>query len=167
MLGHQFDQDLSRYLIDAAAAAGTDVNSLLRRVLNVDPVQEDPRFLPYLKDLPAMIGTLLETVDRALRILNPGVHRVFRNNYIGYRRPNKVADGPTAERSQIFVSLRPRRKGVAAILPLDPEPFVAHAAVRDMRGVGHHGVGDLQFEIGTPADLDDFLRTFQAWLSAD
>lgn len=167
MPGHYFDQDLSRYLIDAAAAAGTDVNSLLRRVLNVDPLLEDPRVLPYSKHLPASIGILLETVDRSLRVLNPGAHRVFRSNYIGYRRPDKVAGGRTAERSQVFVSLRPRRKGVAAILPLDPAPFIAHAAVRDIRGVGHHGVGDLQFEIGTPVDVDEFFRIFQAWLSAD
>jgi predicted transport protein len=164
---YEFDAAVSQYLSEAAEEAGTDVNALLRRVLNVGSVLEDPRFCPYLADLPAEIATLLDRVDRALKVLNPGLHHIFRHNYIAYRRPYKLASGPIAERSQTFVSLRPRRKGLAANLPLDPGAYAGHRGVRDMRGRGHHGVGDLQFEIGNAADEADFLQTFNAWLRTD
>lgn len=167
MASHELDEVLTAYLADAAAEAGTDVNSLLRRVLTVDAVTENPRFKPYLNGLRGDTITLVEVVDRSIRVLNPGLHHVFRDTFIGYRRPHKGAEGPIAERSQMFVSLLVRRKGIAAVLPLDPHIYFEHSSVRDLTGVGHHGVGDLQFDMLTLDDVRDFLQTFSEWLRSD
>lgn len=167
MRSQQLDQDVSEYLVEAAAAASTDVNSLLRRVFSIAAFAENPIFARYAIGLPAEVAALLEALDRNLRVLNPGLHHVFRDSYIGYRRAHKLATGPTAGRSQTFVSLRPRRKGILATLPLAPAPYLTHPLVRDVSGVGHHGVGDLQFEIGSDAGARDFFSTFAPWLRAE
>src|SRR4051794_33322648 len=98
------DPDVSRDLVAAATALGLSQNDVLRRVLNSTPLTKDPRFASYTDDR-SNAATLWEALDNRLRALNPGLHYVFRANYVGYRRAGKDAPGPLSERSQIFVSV--------------------------------------------------------------
>ena len=152
---------------EAAKTLGVPADELLRRVLNVTPIGDDPRFARYIENRPDQVRALWDELDRGLRARNPGLHYVFRDTFVGYRRGGKSATGPASERSQIFASVLVRRERLAVTLPVDPTNFLGHPQVRDLTGVGHHGIGDTQFNIRDEADITAFFELFEEWLLPD
>lgn len=156
--------DILRFLGDAASARDCDINSLLRDCLSIRSVWDDARFLPYLKDKKDEIGKLLNELDQGLRVRNPGLHHVFRKEFIGYRREGKELDGPYGERSHIFASVRVLQTGILVVLPVDPDLYEQYVTVRNLSGTGHHGIGNLQYNIANEHQLDEFFSLFDNWL---
>lgn len=78
-------------------------------------------------------------------------------HYIAYRRLVNIA-------SVIF---RPKHQVIVVFLRLDPDSVVLEKGfTRDMRGIGHHGSGDLEVRLATAADLEKaaplIRRAFEA-----
>ena len=159
------DAELTEYLQLAADAHGVSVAALLRQVLHVNPLTEEPGFRPLFGSPDANTLALLMRLDRRLRILNPGLHYVFRSSYLGYRREGGSAATVASERSQVFLSVVPRRTWLQLVLPVDPKRYDHLPGCRTLSGQGHHGVGELQVEVADGRALDRLLRTFKDWLT--
>lgn len=162
-----FDADVLKHITESAKTLGLSANEVLRWVLNVTPIGEDPRFGRHTKNRAVTVIAMLDDLDRRIRALNPGSHYVIRKTYFGYRRADKLAAGPQSERSQIFASIRVRRNRLLVTVPLDPPEFVEHPCVSDLTGVGHHGIGDVLYTIQDSGDVDSFFHLFSDWLKPD
>src|SRR5260370_19130627 len=99
------DPELAEYLQLAAREAGVSVTALLRQVLHVNPLTEEPGFQQLFGAVKSEPWRLLMRLDQRLKILNPGLHYVFRSTYLGYRREG--CRDPVALSSTTPLSLRP------------------------------------------------------------
>jgi len=151
--------NVESFLRAAAAAAGTDRDSVLIRAFHLNGDHLDA----LLPDLHHEMRILFAELDDKVRVMNPGLHYVRRKTYVGYRR-EALVDDARAERSQVFLSVLRNSRTLELVLPLNPTPHEHMTSVRDLRGQGHHGIGDLQFTVSTAADLETFMMTFDSWL---
>jgi hypothetical protein len=158
------DADLIEFLRCSAQEAAISVDSLLRKVLHVNPLNEDSRFQELFKVARPDTVRLLMNFDWHVRILNPGLHYVYRKMYMGYRREFGDVATSESERSQIFLCVVPRAHVVRVILPINPRLFAKIPNSRRLTGQGHHGVGNLQVDLVDDSTLAEFLRTFDFWL---
>lgn len=156
------DPELVEYLQLSAREAGVSVAALLRQVLHIDPLTQEPGFQQLFGTVGSEVQRLLMRFDQRLRILNPGLHYVFRSTHLGYRRQGGIA--AVSGLAQIFVSVLPRSDRLCVVLPVDPARYVGQPDCRVLSGQGHHGVGDLQVDIFNEVALDRFFKTFQDWL---
>jgi hypothetical protein len=159
------DAELAGYLQLAAEAAGVSVTALLRQVLHVNPLTEEPGFQQFFGSIGPEALALFTNLDLRLRILNPGLHYVFRTTYFGYRREGSTSETVLSERSQIFLSVLPRTDFPRVVLPVDPAMYAHLSGCRVLTGQGHHGVGDLLVEVPNEEALDRFFKTFHGWLA--
>ncbi|WP_037577620.1 DUF5655 domain-containing protein [Phaeacidiphilus oryzae] len=91
----------------------------------------------------AMAG-LASALDGALLGVGEGVARVQRRQYAAYRRLRNFA-----------CVLRPQQTKLLIYLRLDPARVdLVPGFTRDMRGLGHHGTGDLEVQLRTERDLE-------------
>lgn len=160
------DPELESFLQLAADEAAVSISDLLRQVLHVKPLTEDPRFLELFGTADNKTKALLVDLDRRLRILNPGLHYTYRTSYLGYRRETGTTEVASAERSQVFLSILPRTRRLKVVLPIDPAPYAGVPGCRITTGKGHHGVGNLQVELSDSDALGRFFETFRDWLAA-
>jgi predicted transport protein len=158
------DPELAEYLQLSAKEAGVSVAALLRQVLHVNPLTEEPGFQQLFGKADSETRRLLMRLDQRLRILNPGLHYVFRSTYLGYRREGGIAPSGTSERTQIFVSVVPRSAQLCVVLPVEPARYADQPGCRVLTLHGHHGVGELQVDLPDEDALDRFFRTFRDWL---
>lgn len=158
------DAELIEFLRMAAGEAGLSVQDLLRRVFHVNSICNDSEFLRIFAQVSDEISSLWGKLDYRLRVLNPGLHYVFRRTYLGYRRENATSGTPLSERSQVFLSVVPRHRSLRIVLPIDPGPYATLAGCKVLSGRGHHGIGDLLVELIDDEDLARFFRTFHDWL---
>jgi predicted transport protein len=158
------DPELVEYLQLSAAEAGISIAALLRQVLHVNPLSQEPRFQQLFGRVGSEVRRLLMRLDQRLRILNPGLHYVFRKTYLGYRREGDIAAAAISERAQIFVSVVPRSGWLCVVLPVDPARYASQPGCRVLSGQGHHGVGELQVDVPDEDALDRFFKTFRDWL---
>ncbi len=103
----------------------------------------------HLAKLPAGITDRFEQVDEFIRGLGPDVTRRIRKQYLGY------FGGKGKPRS--FCTIETQRRRVLIYLGLDPistKPW-NEAAMRDVREVGHFGMGRVEYSIRPDADLDE------------
>jgi predicted transport protein len=159
-----YDTEVTKFLNVAAIEANVSVSDLLRRILHLDSLNDDPRFSRLFGSMPEATKVLLMKLDFRLRVLNPGLHYVFRSMYLGYRREDGHAGKSSSERSQIFASIVPRHRRLRVILPVDPTAYLNLTDCRALSGQGHHGVGDLLVELADEVDLERFFTTFRGWL---
>jgi hypothetical protein len=154
---------IDKYLDDCARWTGMTPAAVLRRVLHLD---NEPDFSASLfPGWPPDTLALFDSLDYAIRIRNPGFHYVRRSTYLGYRREAWASASALGERTQVFVSVVGRASvWLQVILPLAPEPYLHLPQAADLRGMGHHGVGDLRFTISKPGDVETFTKVFHAWL---
>jgi predicted transport protein len=103
----------------------------------------------HLAKLPAGITDRFEQVDEFIRGLGPDVTRRIRKQYIGY------FGGKGKTRS--FCTVETQRRRVLIYLGLDPTSTKLWngAAMRDVREVGHFGMGDVEYSIRPDADLNE------------
>jgi hypothetical protein len=158
------DPELVEYLQLSAREAGTSVAALLRQVLHLNSLTQDPGFQQLFGMAGSELRRLLMHLDQRLRILNPGLHYVFRGTYLGYRREGGIATSVVSKRAQIFVSVVPRRDRLCVVLPVDPANYAGQPGYRVLTGQGHHGVGELQIDLPDEDALDRFFETFRDWL---
>ncbi len=103
----------------------------------------------HLGNLPAGITDRFEQIDEFIRGLGPDVTRRIRKQYIGY------FGGKGKPRS--FCTVETQRRRVLIYLGLDPtatKPW-NESAMRDVREVGHFGMGDVEYSIRPDADLNE------------
>jgi hypothetical protein len=158
------DSELVEYLQFSATEAGISVAALLRQVLHVNPLAQEPGFQQLFHTAGSEVRRLLMRLDQRLRILNPGLHYVFRSTYLGYRREGGIAATAASERSQIFVSVVPRTERLCVVLPVDTARYVGQPNCRVLPPHRHHGIGELQVDLPDEDALDRFFMTFSDWL---
>lgn len=103
----------------------------------------------HLGNLPAGITDRFEQIDEFIRGLGPDVSRRIRKQYIGY------FGGKGKPHS--FCTVETQRRRVLVYLGLDPtstKPW-NESAMRDVRKVGHFGMGDVEYSIRPDADLNE------------
>lgn len=103
----------------------------------------------HLGNLPAGITDRFEQIDEFIRGLGPDVSRRIRKQYIGY------FGGKGKPRS--FCTVETQRRRVLIYLGLDPtatKPW-NESSMRDVREVGHFGMGDVEYSIRPDADLNE------------
>lgn len=151
--------EVQQFLNDAAAMAGTSVDDVLARVLHVG----NGAFSAAVRAMDQPTRELALQLDREIRIRNPGLHYVMRTMFVGYRREG-VTRTRAGERSQIFLSLMRHSSRLEVVLPVDPDRVAGISNAQDLRGKGHHGVGDVRVVLTSAPDLDRFLGDFDDWL---
>lgn len=152
--------DVEAFLQDAAQLTGVSVDRLLARILH----EEDGAFASIVGKMEPSTAALAVRVDREIRVRNPGLHYVMRKMYVGYRREGNVSS-PQGERSQIFASMIRSASRLEIVLPVDPTGVTSIPNVQDLRGKGHHGIGDVRVSLRTDSDVDRFLDDFTYWLT--
>lgn len=152
--------DVESFLQRAAQLRGVSVDRLLARVLHV----EDGMFASAVGEMEPETAALALQVDREIRLRNPGLHYVVRKMYVGYRREGAMSS-PQGERSQIFVSLIRNASRLELVLPVDPARVPSISNAQDLRGKGHHGIGDVRVSLRAESDVDRFLDDFEDWLN--
>lgn len=152
--------DALEFLREAAARAALTPDELLARILHVD----DGSLSPLLDAMNEETRNLTLHLDREVRLRNPGVQYVVRGKFVGYRR-----EGPTpsacGERSQIFLSVLRNNSRLDVVVPVDPDQFSGLTNAEDLRGKGHHGIGDLRITLASDADIAQFLTDLDHLLS--
>lgn len=149
------------FLQEAAAIAGVDTERLLARVLHID----DGALESFATTMEPQVKALVERLDRELRLRNPGLHYVERKMFLGYRREGATSS-PLGERSQIFASLIRNNTRLEVVLPVDAGTIGNMPNARDLRGTGHHGIGDVRVLLTSTADIERFLADFHYWLTS-
>lgn len=152
--------DIEAFLRDAAALAGLSTDEILAQVLHVG----DDRLNALLDPMDDKTRVLVLRLDREVRLRNPGLHYVPRKQFVGYRREGADAPSPVGERSQIFLSVLRHSARLDVVLPVDPDSIDQIANAQDLRGRGHHGVGEVRVALRHDSDIDRLLTDLDAWL---
>lgn len=152
--------EIEAFLRDAAALAGVSTDDILAQVLHVD----DSRLTALLDRMDDKTWALVLRLDREIRLRNPGLHYVPRKQFVGYRREGADAPAPAGERSQIFLSVIRHSSRLDVVLPVDPDSIDQIANAQDLRGKGHHGVGEVRVALRDDSDIDRLLKDFDGWL---
>lgn len=157
-------RDIDEYLKECAALNEAAPADIVRRVLHLPPA--GPKSRDLFPDANPEFLTLFENLDYAIKLRSPGFHYVRRTQYLGYRREALDTDGALGERSQVFVSvlIARFRSELHVVVPVDPSPYLKLPQVIDLRGRGHHGIGELKFVIASDSDIATFTETFDDWL---
>ncbi|MEV5431706.1 DUF5655 domain-containing protein [Streptomyces sp. NPDC052701] len=92
----------------------------------------------------AALVELAQAVDEALLGLGGGVNRVQRKTYVAYQRLRNFACVCPPQKTKLLVYLKADPRDVD-LLP---------GFTRDVRGLGHHGTGDLEVQLRTERDLE-------------
>lgn len=105
---------------------------------------------------PACLVDLYAELDEALTAWGE-VEVAALRHYVAYRRMVNLAS----------VVFRAKHEVILVYLRVDPDTVeLEEGFSRDMRGVGHHGTGDLEVRIASPADLEKagplIRRAFEA-----
>lgn len=117
------------------------------------PASAGPGLVP---DVPECLRDLYAELDDALTAWDE-VEVAPLRHYIAYQRLVNVA-------SVIF---RPKHEAILVYLRVDPDTVALEESfARDMRGIGHHGTGDLEVRLASSADLEKAVplirRAFEA-----
>ncbi|MFE7118378.1 DUF5655 domain-containing protein [Streptomyces sp. NPDC057654] len=104
----------------------------------------------------ASLAGLANTVDEMLLGLGDGVNRVQRKQYRAYQRLRNFACVCPPQRSKLLVYLKADPKRVDLV----------PGFTRDVRGLGHHGTGDLEVQLRTPRDVERAQELFRASYAA-
>lgn len=147
------------FLRDSAATVGRSAEDILAQVLHVG----DGVLAAVVSSMDETTRELTLRLDREIRLRNPGLHYVVRKKFIGYRREGEMSS-PMGERSQIFISVVRNNSRLDVVLPVDPSCVASVNNAHDLRGKGHHGVGDVRVSIRNDDDIDTFLNDFHRWL---
>lgn len=109
----------------------------------------------HLGGYPAAIVDFFEQLDAFARGRGPDVTRRVRKQYLGYFAGDK---------GKSFCTVETQRRRLLVYLNLDPtavSPWDA-SSMRDVREVGHFGMGDVEFSVRHAKDLDGAKTLIQA-----
>jgi predicted transport protein len=100
----------------------------------------------HLAGKPAAVVDLFEQIDEYGRSIGPDVSRRIRKQYFGYFRGKRS-----------FFTIEVQRQGLLLYLTLDPamaKPW-NNEAMRDVRKIGHYGMGDVEYLLRRVENLDE------------
>lgn len=106
-------------------------------------------FEDHFGDKPPRVINLFKRLDEEVLRISEQVQRIFRKQYIGYRIGKRT-----------ICSVIPQKKRLRLVLPLDPRE-VNHPLARDITGIGHWGMGDLEVSYSAPEHLDLVMKWVQ------
>lgn len=152
-------EKLKSFLLDAAAQIGASDKEVLARVLHLRLSDLES----FTQEMRPEAKILFAELDYGLRIRNPGLHYAPRKSYLGYRRETVNTAG-AGERSQVFVSVLRNNTTLDVVLPIEPGTLAHIPSVRDLTGIGHHGIGNARVTITDPSQLNQFFADFDFWL---
>lgn len=95
--------------------------------------------------LPQAVKDLLVKLEEEILAMDEAVERVFRKQYVGYRIGKHT-----------ICSVIPQKRRLRLVLPLNPRE-IQHPLVRDISGVGHWGIGDLEVNYASREDLEQVM----------
>jgi predicted transport protein len=95
--------------------------------------------------LPSAITGLFERLEEEVLALDEAVERVFRRQYVAYRIGKHT-----------ICSVIPQKKRLRLVLPLNPRE-IQHHLVRDISGVGHWGIGELEVSYASAEHLGQVM----------
>lgn len=95
---------------------------------------------------PQDVRDLYERLDDAVKSRGEDIQRIHRKNFVGYRTGK-----------QTFFSVVPQRSGLKIFFNL-PHRTGTALPTRDVSGVGHWGVGDMEAVLSPADDLDPALQ---------
>lgn len=104
----------------------------------------------YFADKPQVVLDLYTQLHERITALSTDVERVLKKQYIGYRIGKAT-----------FCSVIPQKRQLKLILALDPARVAGQTAARNVKGVGHWGVGDVEATLGS----EDALEVLLQWIS--
>lgn len=102
------------------------------------------------------LGALAEVVDEVLLGLGDGITRVQRKQYRAYQRLRNFACVCPPQKTKLLIYLKADPKSVDLI----------PGFTRDVRGLGHHGTGDLEVQLRSERDLERAQDLFCASYAA-
>lgn len=129
----------------APAPASAETRTLAKRGDSTGRSIDD-----YFADKPQVVLDLYTQLHERITALSADVERVLRAQYIGYRIGKAT-----------FCSVIPQKRQLKLILALDPARVAGHPAARDVKGVGHWGVGDVEASLSSEDGLEEMLQ----WIS--
>lgn len=104
----------------------------------------------YFAKRPQIVLDLYVQLHERIVALSSDVQRILKKQYVGYKI-GKVT----------FCSVIVLNGRLKLILNLDPSRVADHPTARDVTGVGHWGVGNVQMVLGSEEGLDDVM----SWIS--
>jgi predicted transport protein len=102
----------------------------------------------HMKGIPTGIVDFFEQLDEFARGLGPDVTRRIRKQYVGYFG---------GEKGKSFCTMETQRRRIIVYLSLDPteaKPW-NDSLMRDVREIGHFGMGDTEYSVRQATHLDD------------
>ncbi len=145
------------YAVSAVAIAVTMFWVAVATLLHVDDIARE-HALSIIPSMAPSTLRLLDELDLALRVRNPGVHYVRRSTFLGYRREGATGSSVGA-RSQIFLSVVPKR-GLLQLVFVPPAPMPLPPQVEDIGERGHQGVGTHRCVVRTSDEQQAFMADF-------
>lgn len=145
----RLQESLARILdVEQGASAPTPVGpgGSAKQAKKPGPTGKDYSLSHHLSGKPAAVVDLFEQVDEFARSLGADVSRRIRKFYVGYF---------AGKRS--FCTVEVQRQGLLIYLNLDPTKTTPwnKEAMRDVREIGHYGMGGTEFLLREPGQLDE------------
>ncbi|MEU7117962.1 MULTISPECIES: DUF5655 domain-containing protein [Streptomyces] len=128
----------------ASVSARTSASNRVRRGADAQPPRN------------GQLGALAAEVDEMLLGLGDGITRVQRKQYRAYQRLRNFACVCPPQKTKLLVYLK-----------VDPSTVdIIPGLTRDVRGLGHHGTGDLEVQLRSERDLERAQDLFRASYAA-
>lgn len=109
------------------------------------PARHYPTQQEYLAKASPQLMALYEALQEYMTALGDDVQERFLKWYIAYKRLKNIAT----------VQLQNQKNNLLMWLPLDPDTVEMETGFsRDVRGIGHHGTGDVELTLRTIEDLE-------------
>ncbi|NEB89035.1 DUF91 domain-containing protein [Streptomyces anulatus] len=154
---HRRSIDLVRYRLFGSDLLGLETVASVSGGVPVSRRTKRPSIAQAASDVRgAAMAELATAVDEALLGLGDGVNRVERKTYRAYQRLRNFACVCPPQKTKLLVYL----KVAPADIGLVP------GFTRDVRGLGHHGTGDLEVQLRTPRDIERARDLFRASYAA-
>lgn len=99
----------------------------------------------YYAQAPQGVKDLFDALSEFLLALGDDVQRKWLKYYVAFRRIRNFAT----------VTIHPQAQKLLVYVPLDPGALeIEEGFTRDVRDIGHHGIGDLEITIQSEVDLE-------------
>ena len=99
---------------------------------------------------PPQVVALFSKLETEILALDKSVERFYRKQYVAYQIGKHT-----------ICSVIPQKRRLRLVLPLDPRE-VHHPLVRDISGLGHWGIGDLEVSYDAPDQLSQIMTWVRA-----
>lgn len=122
------------------------------------PKRQEYELDHHLDGKSALIRELFEELDKFASTLGPDVSRRIRKQYVGYFRGKRS-----------FFTAETQKQRIIVYLSLDPKAWQPWSpeTMRDTTGIGHFGMGDLEYSLRATDQLDELRALASAAYGAN